>query len=245
METVADHLGRHGFEVSVLVPNAVVRQHRASGAFSLQGGVTSRGIAGVWRSAHALRHQLVGGNFDILYVVDSWSIPMLWLATGGRLRWPGTALVYHTFEWIEPAVHGWPRCRLERALCRRADLVVNIDRTRGRVQQLVYDLARTPLWVRNSLPRDFPVPAPSADVRQRLLGHDPPRDSVAIVCPSSMHPERLGIEIVRAVAQLPPKFRLAAIRGSGPYQEECERVVRASGAEGRVTFLPRMPFEEA
>ncbi len=245
VETLADHLGRHGFVVSVLVPNATVEQHRTSGAFSIQGGVRSRGLTGVWRSALALRRHLARADPDILYVVDSWSIPMVWLATAGKLRWPRTSVVYHTFEWIEPAVHGRARCHLEKLMCRRADLVVNVDRTRGRVQQLVYGLARTPLWVRNSLSRDYPVPVPSSEARRRLLGQHPPEDSVAVVCPSSMHPDRRGVEIVRAVAKLPPRFRLAAIAGSGPYQDECARVAEASGASDRVTFLPRMSFHEA
>ena len=92
----------------------------------------------------------------MVYIIDSWSIPVFWLATTGALRWRRAALVYHTFEWIERRVHGWLRCHLERRLCRQADLVVNIDRIRGRVQQLVYGLERSPLWVRNSLPRGLP-----------------------------------------------------------------------------------------
>jgi glycosyltransferase involved in cell wall biosynthesis len=246
VETVADFLGRNGFEVTVLVARAPrpTLSGPSSFAFAEEPNSPPNCAPGLWESARRLRRQLAKGCYDILYVVDSWSIPVLWLATAGALHWRRTALVYHTFEWIEPNVHGRAWCHLERRLCHRANLVVNIDRIRGRVQQFAYGLHATPLWLRNSLSRDYPVPPFDPEVRQQLLGRDPPPNSVALLCPSVADPERMGRELIRAVASLPHRFRLALIRGQGSYQEECERVAREAGAAERITFLSRMKFDE-
>jgi hypothetical protein len=58
--------------------------------------------------AGKLKQRLCGGNrlrrylkrqaFDLLYVIDSWTLPTLWLATFSRLGWRGARLVYHTFD---------------------------------------------------------------------------------------------------------------------------------------------------
>jgi glycosyltransferase involved in cell wall biosynthesis len=247
VETVAHHLGDSGFDVHVLVAQGPPPERKPGSAFSVVDvpGGHEPGVSALLRAALQLRRSLSSGAYDVLYVVDSWSAPVVWLATLGRLRWRRLPLVYHTFEWIEPKVHGRMRCWLEERLCRHADLVVNIDRVRGRVQQLVYGLDTPPLWIRNGLSRDYPIPPPSASAREALLGREPPADSVVVLSPSAVGPERMGLELIRAMALLPPRFRLAMIRGRGPYQDLCAHTIDELKVADRVTLLPRMSFEQA
>ena len=196
------------------------------------------------RAAVGLRRLLRGNYWDVVYVVDSWTIPVFWLATGGRMRCGKAGVVYHTFEWLDPKPsYAWRRA-FERWLCRRADLVVNIDRLRGRTMQALYRLAREPLWIRHQLSRSEPVPPRDPELRQRLLGEGLADTKVLILSPSIAHPERVTMELIQAVAKLPNSFYLATIGGTGDYQGSCERLVRQLGVGGRVRFLPPMPFEE-
>jgi glycosyltransferase involved in cell wall biosynthesis len=132
---------------------------------------------------------------------------------------------------------------LERSVCRKADLVVNSDRTRGRIQQMLYRLPQPPLWLRTSLSRNYPVPKPSPARRRELLGGNPPADAVAVLCPSIANEERLALELIQSLMRLPQRFRFAMIAGTGSYFQACVQLVEKHGLGQRMTFLPRMGFD--
>lgn len=246
VDTLADHLARNGCEVTAIV---LTRDDEPSASSAIRivrevmGPRFGGKLAGYLEAGRRLRRLLMQGDFDVVYVVDSWSIPSYWAATLGTLRWGRACVVYHTFEWLDPNVSAWWWRRMECALCRKADLVVNIDRVRGRAQQMVYRLSRSPLWVRNSLSRNHAVPPRSEARRRELLGEGAPGDAIVVLSPSVASPSRLGLELIEAVSGLPDRYRLAMIAGDGSYQDECASAAWSLGAGRRVSFLSRMPFD--
>jgi len=249
VETVTHYLSNQGFEVTPFVFE-VDSDRRIPLDSSLPivhelvtpGKLGKIGIVIKWGTK--LRKHLAKGRFDILYVFDSWSIPTLCVATAGRLTPPTGKLVYHTFEWLDPRVHNQIHLRLEKMICRRADLVVNIDRTRGRLQQMLYSLPACLLWVRNSLSRDYPIPARSVERRAELLGRNPPSNSVLIFAPSITSQERLTLQLVQAAARMPDHYRVATIAGGDAYFNECVETAKSLGIAHRMVFLPTMPFRQ-
>jgi glycosyltransferase involved in cell wall biosynthesis len=249
VDTVARYLSGQGFAVSGLVLKAGQGWQDAvdaTGGFEKVERQFPRSRLGkvgdMLRAGALLRRSLKERDFDILYVVDSWTLPPLWVATRGRMRWRDRQLVYHTFEWLDPSVHRRFHIHLEQAVCRRADLVINIDRLKGRLQQMLYRLTRCPLWVRNSLPLTYELPPRRAALRQEILGRRAPSDALAVVTPSIAAEERLALEVIGAFAHLPDRYRLSMIAGEGAYFERCRQSVEALGLSDRVVFLPRMPF---
>jgi glycosyltransferase involved in cell wall biosynthesis len=249
VDTVAKYLAGQGFAVAALVLRAAQGWHDdtdASGGFERVDRHFPRSrlgkVADMLRAGLHLRRSLKERTFDVLYVVDSWTLPPLWVATYGRMRWRDRRLVYHTFEWLDPSVHRPSHIRLERAVCRRADLVINIDRLRGRLQQMLYRLAQCPLWIRNSLPSSYELPPRRPDLRAELLGESAPPDALAVITPSIVSAERLALEMIQAFSFLPCRYRLATIAGDGAYFERCKQAVSDLGLQDRVVFLPRMPF---
>jgi glycosyltransferase involved in cell wall biosynthesis len=248
VDTVASFLARNGAEVTGLVYlREITESFRTSPGVKLITEVAPLGMLGKFgttcRMGSMLRSRLARNKFDVLYVVDSWSIPTLWFATMGRFHWRKLPLVYHTFEWLDSTVHNPLQIHLERAICRKADLVVNIDRMRGRIQQMLYGLPKPPLWVRTSLSREYPLPEPLPERRREMLGANPPDDAVSVFCPSIASQDRLALELICSFAQLPDRFRLAAIAGCDDYFASCVKTVQRLGLSHRVTFLPRMPFD--
>jgi glycosyltransferase involved in cell wall biosynthesis len=206
------------------------------------GKIVSRGTAAM-RLNRALRARRV----DVLYVIDSWTLPVVWLATGGRMRWRGSKLVYHTYDWLEPSLHKGAHLRLEKTACRRADLVVNTDRSRARLQRTLYRLTRTPLWVQNAMPRATPPPVQDPLLRRELLGGQDRPNACIVVYPTAVWDEgsaqRLTFELIAAVAELPERYRLATFFREGSEYERCKALVASRRLDRRVTFLPVVPFD--
>lgn len=251
VDTVAGFLASRDFSVTGVVlqagaPDAIARASQGAEVrmvLEREVDTTAGGMTRALGSAAFLRRTLRALSCDVLYLVDSWTLPPVWLATRGRWRWRRARLVYHTFEWLEPGLHPWHAIRLERGACRAADLVVNVERVKARLQQMLYGLPSCPLWVRNALSLHYPTPEPQPECRRGMLGASPPDNAVAVICPSTATPERLTLEQIRAMAKLPGRYRLATIRGPDQYQEQCEREASALGLSDRVVFLPRMPFD--
>jgi glycosyltransferase involved in cell wall biosynthesis len=132
---------------------------------------------------------------------------------------------------------------LERAACRAADVVVNAERIRARLMKKLYGLSKLPIWVWNSLPLDFEVPARDDGLRKALLGKASD-EAILVICPSLVSPERRSFELIRAISLLPEKYRLVTIARLGGYGEACRRLAEEIGVGERVVFLPPMPFHE-
>jgi glycosyltransferase involved in cell wall biosynthesis len=206
--------------------------------------------------ASKLKHRLYGGNrlrrhlnrqaFDLLYVIDSWTLPTLWLATFSRLGWRGARLVYHTYDWLEPGLVTESHRRLERKVCQRADLVVNTDRARARMQQTLYQLKTTPLWVQNCLSTANPIPTPNASVRQELAGAADASQLRIIIYPTVVSnaesAQRMTWELIQGFRRLPESYRLVLFYREGVEYRRCRTACMEAGISNRVRFLEPVPF---
>ena len=196
--------------------------------------------------ARRLRRYLQRRPFDVLYVVDSWTLPTFWLATLGSLRWPGAKLVYHTFDWLEPGLVAEAHRRLERKVCHRADLVVNTDRARSRMQQTLYQLETTPLWVQNCLSTAIPIPTPNASMRQELAGAADTSQLRLIIYPTVVSnaesAQRMTWELIQGFRRLPESYRLVLFYRKGVEYRRCRTACVEAGISNRVRFLEPVPF---
>jgi glycosyltransferase involved in cell wall biosynthesis len=251
--TLVNFLVQEGFRVTAacaeagsapvegLSPNAELVKLRPRGRGRLSA------IAVRMQSAVRLRTLLRSRPTNILYVVDSWTLPTLWLATRGRFRWRRARLVYHTYDWLDPTLHAGRNVKLERKMCHRSDLVVNTDRSRARLQQALYGLIRTPLHIPNFLPRATPQPVRDPAARRELLGGREVPEACLMVYPTAVWNEdsaqRLTFELIAAVARLPERYRLATFYREGVEHERCRGFVDSSGLQRRITFLPVVPLE--
>ena len=193
-----------------------------------------------------LRRYLKGRTFEVLYVVDSWTLPTLWLATLGSLRWPGTKLVYHTFDWLEPGLVAQSHRRLERMVSQRADLVVNTDRARARMQQTFYGLKTSPLWVQNCLSRAVPIPALNERLRGELAGGTDTSQLRIIIYPTVVSnaesAQRMTWELIQGFRRLPESYRLVLFRRDGLEYRRCAAACVEAAISNRVRFLEPVPF---
>lgn len=200
-----------------------------------------------WRkhigAARRLRAALAGRTVDVTYVIHNWTLPTVWIATRGRFAWGRSRFVYHTFDWLEPALvtpwHLW----LERAACRRAHLVVNVDRSRARLQRTLYRLKVTPLSVPNYPSRMFPAAPRDESLRRALVGSDAPSDAVLVVCPALASPERLTRQLIEAFALLPDRYRLVTFTSQDAYSAACQERGQELGVASRVQILAAEPYD--
>lgn len=251
--TLVNFLVQEGFRVTVacaeagstpvdgLSPSAELVKLRPPGQGRLSG------LAVRIQSAMRLRTLLRSRPTDILYVVDSWTLPTVWLATRGKFRWGRAKLVYHTYDWLDPTLHAGSHVTLERKMCRSSDIVVNTDRSRARLQQALYGLTRTPLHIPNFLPRATPQPVRDPAARRELLGGREVPEACLMVYPTAVwnqdSAQRLTFELIAAVARLPERYRLATFYREGVEHERCHGFVDSSGLQHRITFLPVVPLE--
>jgi glycosyltransferase involved in cell wall biosynthesis len=180
---------------------------------------------------------------DVLYVIDSWTLPLVYLATIGRFRSRGWKFVYHTFDWLEPGLDAWWNAALERRACRSADLVVNVDRSRARLQRTLYRLALTPLDLPNYRSLNYPVPERNSNVRKRLF-EDCSDETVVVVCPTLASAPRLTIELIEGLRFLPDRYRVVTFATESAYARLCHRRAEALGLQDRVRFLAPGPHSE-
>jgi glycosyltransferase involved in cell wall biosynthesis len=251
VQTLARFLAQQGFGVTVVCLEGEAGTTEEEGVEVVRlgyqlGGPALRKTFQVLAAARALRRLVSGRDFDILYVVDSWTLPVLRLALGSTFRSRGRRLVYHTYDWLEPSLVRRAHVRLERAICRQADLVVNTDRSRARLQRTLYGLPRTPLAVQNCALRETPLPPFDAACRARLLGGAEGRDKVLMIYPTTVahesSAERQHFGLIQAFAQLPANYHLATFWAEGAEYRRCRRAIAEFGLERRVTFLDPMPF---
>lgn len=195
-----------------------------------------RALCSRLRAAWLLRRQLAETSPRLVYVLDSPVLPLYWLASLGYHTCRDCRLVYHTFEWLDPGITATWRLRLERAIARQADLVVNADRTRARLMQSFYRLAETPIDLPVYLPFNTVFPTRDAARRRMLLGPDAPPDAILIICPSVASADRLTLELLEGIARLPARYRLFTITRGDTYGQACAKRVEECRLATRVTF---------
>lgn len=204
---------------------------------------SSGGLARFLKGGQALRRLLHRGQFDILYVIDSWTLPFVFVATLGRMRSGLAALVYHTFDMITPHAHGRFYFALERWTARRSQLNVNTDRTRAQVAKMLFNLPETPLSVPLRLSRDAVLPARDATLRASVIGHAPKPDEILVVYPTALRADRMTREVILAFASLPDNYHLVTIDTGGSYAEKCRALISRHHLQARIHLLDPMPHE--
>jgi glycosyltransferase involved in cell wall biosynthesis len=245
--TLANFLASQGFEVRLVTVEAGPRPaslaagvfYAALGQRKLSGSAEARRLP---RLALTFRRVARAVKPDALWVVDSWTLPLTLAAGAGRVRALAPIFIYHTFDWLDPAHPNRIQRWYERYVCRRADLCVNVDRSRARLAQSLYRLGAAPFWLPNYPGLDEPAPQPDEALRTRLLGGRGGR--FLVVCASAAAPGRLHAQLVHAVSLLPAGYRVVTFAGSGSYYGECLRLADGLGVRDRVMFLATCPFEE-
>lgn len=192
----------------------------------------------------ALRKQLRRIRFDILYVVDSWTLRYLAVATFGTMCWARRPTVYHTFDMLAPHVAACADIALERHAARRSRLNINTDRSRAAVVKALFGLKETPLSVPLRLPRHAPLPIRDEALRASLLSATAVQNDFLIVNPTTLNSERMGKELIQSFAALPPNYHLVTIDGVGAYAQMCRDLVERHGMQSRVHVLAPMSHDD-
>jgi len=189
-----------------------------------------------------LRAALKREEWDWIYLVSSWTLLAYVIATRGRWRLGKVNLVYHTFDWLEPGRTLLAWRVLERAAARASDVVVNVDRSRGRLMQSLYGLRRAPVFLPNYPSLGDPPGRFDLDLRRELVGEARPSEEILIIYPSLASPSRLSLTLMDAVAQLPRVYRLITFAGRDAYGEACRGRAQAPELRGRVQVRDPVPF---
>jgi glycosyltransferase involved in cell wall biosynthesis len=192
----------------------------------------------------ALRKQLGRLHFDILYIVDSWTLPYVAFATGGTMRWGKLPMVYHTFDMLVPNVAPPTYIALERHAARRSSLNINTDRSRAEVTKALFSLSKTPLSVPLRLLRNDPLPSFNKHLRDSLLPSQSDTETFLVINPTDLSGERRGKEIIQAFATLPKEYHLITIDGVGSYRSECTDIIGKLGIQDRVHTLSPMSHDD-
>ncbi len=199
-------------------------------------GKNIQGVLSRLSAANRLKKVLHGLSVDLLYIIDSWSLSFFWLATHGTFRLYGVPLVYHTFDMLEPGLDEWFYLYLEKIVCNSADLVVNTDKIRARYMKSVYRLRESPLYVRNTYPRNISLPKRNEELRRTMLGDNPPPDALLLAYPTIAGSERLTLELIEAFSLLPTRYRLFTIAGDDQYANKCRSVIKKKNLGDRVVM---------
>ncbi len=203
-----------------------------------------KGIGRFFRGGNVLRSALKKLRFDILYVVDSWTLRYLAVTTMGRMRWRECPLVYHTFDMLVPHVAARAEILLERHATRRSQLNINTDRSRAALTKALFGLAQTPLAIPLRLSRDSVLPTRDDVLRTSLLPDSVDGEMFLIVSPTSLSSERLSKEIIQAFVSLPDNYHLVTVDGTGVYAQECHDLIEELDLVDRVCILEPMPHDD-
>jgi glycosyltransferase involved in cell wall biosynthesis len=205
---------------------------------SAPGGGSSKLLALI-KFAPRLRSLVREKRPDFVHVIDSWTLPLPFVATLGRFRWADSQFVYQTFDWLEPGLHNPIHLWYEKRACRAASLVINVDRSRARLVQTLYRLKALPFWLPNFPTKNGVRPPRDLKLREELLS---PGGKHLVICPSAASPSRLHLEVLRAFEFLPETYRLVTFKSRSAYFDSCAQFVREAGLEARVKFLDPVPY---
>ncbi|HET7233277.1 MAG TPA: glycosyltransferase [Longimicrobium sp.] len=168
------------------------------------------------------------------------------MATPGWLaaRSVGAKLVYDAHELMIPEEER-PQTRherfwylTERAVVRRADLLIAANPERAAEMRRHYGLKRDPLPIRNITPAPSANGAGLSAEYPALTAGGP--DAVRLIYQGDMSMERGIGNYVSAMSRLPAHFHLI-LAGGGPDLEALKTLAATEGVAGRVHFLGRVP----
>ena len=241
VSTLANALSRYGAQVTVITMEGT--DGSASGLVPAvkwvgldcdrkkMGPLRAHSTAG-WRLARMLR----AGNYDLAYVVDSWTLPAFSIArvlvpTLRRKPW-----VYHTFDWMDPGSHPIHE-RLERKACHGAGLVVNVDRSRARMMQAFYGLKSLPVVLPNYLSLAESVPPRDETLRKALFPEARNKaDGILLCYPTVAATSRLTMELISSLPCVDDRAALLTFAVDSEYGRACRRKCDELGVRHRVLF---------
>jgi glycosyltransferase involved in cell wall biosynthesis len=133
-------------------------------------------------------------------------------------------------------------------MSRKADLTVNADRSRARLQRTVYRLERTPLWLQNALSIKEPIPAASDKIVEKILGRARCDGEKIVIYPTLIggrgSRSRQAYELVQAMSILPQSFTAVLFGTEGEEYARCMAFAQEHRIAERVRFLKPVSFGE-
>lgn len=235
-------LARDGWNISIFAPDADQSVLRQVLPFPChQSPLSSDGATAGWRAELALFRKLLAarlGAADILYINSQSLSARAAVALAGPKF--GKRIVYHNPDYYDPIAHPW-HFRLERRLCRKADLYMNNEFHRGYITQTMYGLRCQVITTPPNLPAAWPVPARSESRRAEIAGGQP--DAFVLMLHGSYAESRMVPQLFEALALLPPRFRLV-MTGANHRKNEVDAALQKLGLANRVIRLPRVGFLE-
>lgn len=244
--TLVNFLARQSFRVTVVTAAAGLRPASLDASVDLI-SLGHKSLTGVSKAAHLvgiahkLRKLVRRLRVEVLYVIDSWSLPPVLLACAGKTRTLAPIFIYHTFDWLDPGIHKRIHFWYEKWAYNNADFCVNVDRSRARLIQSFYRLSKLPLWVPNFPLLDEKPPVRDENLHDDLLGVG---GRVLVICPSVTSPSRLHLELLRGFSFLPREYRLVTFSGRSKYDAVCHELAETADLKGRIRFLTPCVYEE-
>lgn len=156
-------------------------------------------------------------------------------------------VVYHTQDYLEPGRHPfW--AFFEKHIARYAGHVICNEPNRARFMASNYRLKTMPTTVRTALPRDWPIPERSEELREALLRQVSRTGNGLrlVMVQGFLGKLRGGPQIVEAVASLPENYILVttATRKDSADYNIFSMLAKNAGIFGRIIFLPTLEYGE-
>jgi len=230
-------LARDGWDITFAAPNAA----NSVMARALDYPCRRRGIedagASRWKQELSVQRCLQEarfGRYDVIYLLSQALSVRAAFGLAGPLF--GKRLVYHTFDFYDPAAYPY-HARFERHIARRAAAFLNGEFHRAYFCRSLYRLRCPVCLAPPNLPSDWPIPPRSGAIRKRLGARHP--GDILLMLIGGRSPKRATDEILAALALLPQRFRLAMTTEPSP---ELEQILTRLGVKERVTCLGRLDY---
>jgi glycosyltransferase involved in cell wall biosynthesis len=114
------------------------------------------------------------------------------------------------------------------------------------MQQTLYGLKTTPVWVQNCLSAATAIPAPHEPLRREMAGATDTSQLRIIIYPTvvsnAASAQRMTWELIRGFRRLPESYRLALFYRDGVEYRRCLAACLEAGISNRVRFLEPVPF---
>jgi glycosyltransferase involved in cell wall biosynthesis len=238
-EVALPALARAGHELVVAAPNASKSLYRRHLPFPCEPIDIPPGTNVA--SEFAVLRQLLGartGRYDVIYI-NSQSMSMR-AAVGLVGPKFGKKILYHNPDYYCP--RRFPLAfRLERHLCRRADLYVNAEFHRAYITSVMYRCRCPVITSPPNLPSGWPVAPLTQSKRLEMTGGDP--DAFVLMLHGGYSDIRMTPQLVEALASLPAHIRLV-MTGKPPARDAVDELFDRLGVSHRILRLPRMDFDE-
>jgi glycosyltransferase involved in cell wall biosynthesis len=232
-------LVRAGHEVTVAAPKASESLYRRHLPFQCK--VIDIPYGSSAKSELQLMARLLGarfGQYDVIYLnSQSMSLRAAVALAGPKF---GKKIVYHNPDYYCP--FRFPLAfRLERHVCRKADLYINLEFHRAYITSVMYQCRCPVITCPPNLPRKWPIARASQEKRLQMTGGDP--DAFVLMLHGGYSELRMTPQLVEALASLPRHIRLV-MTGGTPTPDKVDEIFARLGVSDRIVRLPRMDFDE-